>query len=94
LHFEPHGVNAGRFVGQFCPRSKQQMTLLIHYPTKKALRQSIGERLRFTETSMFGAEYRDNGVLTVARRPHLDGGKGAEFFARVHMRDGLIAKVE
>jgi len=67
--------------------------MIVHYPTKKALKAAIGEHLDYTETSMFGPEYRANGVLTVARRPHLQGG-GREFFARVHMSDGLIAKVE
>jgi hypothetical protein len=93
LHFEPHGVNAGRFVGQFCPMEQQQMTLLANYPTKKELKANIGKPLRYTETSMFGEEYRDNGVLTVAHRPHMTG-KGREFFARVTMKDGLIEKVE
>jgi hypothetical protein len=70
------------------------MTMLVNYPTKKVLKENVGKPLRYTETSMFGEEYRDNGVLTVAHRPRLNGGKGREYFARVHMRDGLIAKVE
>jgi hypothetical protein len=70
------------------------MTMLVHYPTKKDLKANIGKPLRYTETSMFGEEYRADGVLTVAHRPRLDGGKGREFFARVTMKDGIIAKVE
>jgi len=70
------------------------MTMLVHYDTKKDLKASIGKRLRYTETSMFGEEYRADGILTVAHRPILQGGKGREFFARVHMAGGLIAKVE
>ena len=69
------------------------MTLIADYPTKKLLKESIGKRLRYQETSMFGAEYRDNGRLTVCNRPHITGHK-REFFANVTMRDGLIEKVE
>lgn len=72
------------------------MTMLVCYPSKKALKASIGSKLVYKETSMFGAEYRDSGTFTVAYRPsiwrHQAGGR--EFFARVTMRDGLIAKVD
>jgi hypothetical protein len=68
------------------------MTMVVHYPSKKELKANIGKPLRYTETSMFGAEYRDDGTLTVANRPHITG-LGREFFARVTMANGLIAKV-
>jgi hypothetical protein len=67
--------------------------MLVHYPTKKVLKENVGKPLRYAETSMFGEEYRADGVVTVAHRPHMTG-KGREFFARVTMKDGLIAKVE
>ena len=69
------------------------MTMLVHYDTKKALKAAIGEPLRYSETSVFGAEYTSDGTLTVAHRPHMTG-RGREFFARVTMRDGKIIKVE
>jgi hypothetical protein len=68
------------------------MTLIVRYPSKKELRQNIGQRLRFIETSAFGPEYRDNGTLTVANRPHITH-LGREFFAQVTLKDGLIVKV-
>ncbi len=68
------------------------MTLVVKYPSKKVMKESVGKPLRFIETSLFGAEYRDNGVLTVANRPHITG-MGREFFANVTMKDGVIAKV-
>ncbi len=68
------------------------MTLVVDYPSKKALKAAIGQRLRFIETSMFGPEYRESGVLTVAGRPHITG-QPREFFARVTMADGLVARV-
>ena len=66
--------------------------MIVHYESKKALKAAIGEPLKYTETSLFGAEYLDNGRLYVARRPHLQGG-GREFFAEVTMRGGLIKSV-
>ena len=66
--------------------------LIFNYPTKKALKENVGQPLRFEETSMFGAEYRENGKLTGCNRPHLTGHK-REFFANVVMVDGLITKV-
>jgi hypothetical protein len=42
---------------------------------------------------MFGEEYRENGVLTGANRPHITG-QGREFFAQVTMNDGIIASVK
>ena len=67
--------------------------LVFNYESKKALKESIGKPLRYIETSVFGAEYRDNGILTGANRPHITG-KGREFFATVTMENGLIKGVK
>jgi hypothetical protein len=67
--------------------------LVFNYESKKALKESIGKPLRYIETSMFGPEYRDNGMLTGANRPHITG-KGREFFANVTMENGLIKGVK
>ena len=70
------------------------MTLCVQYPTKKALKESIGQPLRYVETSIFGNEYAADGWLTVAGRPHISPRVvKREFFARVLMQDGKIAKV-
>jgi len=69
--------------------------MLVPYVSKKAMKPEVGKSLRYTETSMFGKEYTENGVIFVAHRPAVsygDGGK--EFFAKVTMKGGLIAKVE
>ena len=42
---------------------------------------------------MFGEEYRPDGMLTGANRPHITG-IGREFFANVSMKDGLIVGVK
>ena len=67
--------------------------IIFNYPSKKVLKENIGEPLRFIETSVFGPEYKENGVLTGANRPHITG-SGREFFANVTMKDGLIASVK
>jgi hypothetical protein len=69
------------------------MTPVVRYNTKKDLRAAVGQRLKYTETSMFGPEYKDNGTLTVAGRPHVTGMK-REFFAQVTMRNGVIESVQ
>ena len=69
------------------------MTLIAVYPSKKELKTKVGEPLRYIETSMFGEEYKPDGMLVVANRPHITG-LGREFFAQVTMKEGLIAKVK
>ena len=71
------------------------MTILVTgYASKKELKASVGERLEYMETSLFGPEYKSNGEFTVAHRPTLGiNPKGREFFARVTMKNGLIHKV-
>ena len=39
-----------------------------NYKTKKDLKAAIGQPLRYVETSMFGAEYRDNGIMQLPER--------------------------
>lgn len=67
--------------------------IVLNYVSKKDLKASIGKPLRYIETSMFGPEYKDNGMLTGANRPHITG-KGREFFANVMMENGLIKSVK
>jgi len=69
------------------------MTMVVVYPSKKELKNNIGKRLKYIETSLFGPEYKSNGVIVVANRPHITG-LGREFFAKVTMEDDLIKKVE
>jgi len=67
--------------------------IVFNYPSKKVLKESIGQPLNFIETSMFGAEYRKDGILTGANRPHITH-QGREFFANVTMENGLIKSVK
>lgn len=59
------------------------------YPTKKALKESIGKALRYIETSTFGTEYEENGTFSVVGPSPLN----RKWFARVTMEKGLIKKV-
>jgi len=67
--------------------------IVFNYVSKKALKENVGQELRFIETSLFGAEYVSNGTMTGANRPHITG-KGREFFAQVTMENDLIVKVK
>ena len=66
--------------------------LVLKYKSKRVLKESIGYPLKYIETSIFGDEYQENGDLVGANRPHITG-IGREFFAKVTMQDGIIAKV-
>jgi len=69
------------------------MTLIALYPSKKALKEEIGNPLCHQETSLFGAEYQGDGWLTVCNRPHMTG-LGREWFGRVLMHNHIIKEVE
>jgi hypothetical protein len=72
---------------------RRLIMMIALYDTKKAAKEAVGQELKFRETSMFGPEYKADGVLTVAHRPHITG-RGREWFGRITMKGGLIAKVE
>lgn len=66
------------------------MTLAARgYKTKKELKESVGQPLRYTETSMFGPEYKDNGKFAVVG----PSAHERKWFAEVTMINGKIAKV-
>jgi len=67
--------------------------IIFDYESKKVLKENIGKPLRYIETSLFGPEYKPDGVLTGANRPHITG-RGREFFANVTMSNGLIKSVK
>lgn len=71
--------------------------IIFNYASKKDMKLAVGERLKYTETSMFGEEFKSNGKFSGCNRPSInpDIPKGSrEFFATVTMADGVIAKVE
>ncbi len=68
--------------------------MLFNYVSKKELKEKIGSNLDYTETSIFGEEYKSNGKFVGSNRPHITGIKGREFFAEVTMRDDKIVMVK
>ena len=59
------------------------------YKTKKDLKAAVGRRLNYSETSMFGQEYKPNGSFAVVG----PSAQQRKWFAEVTMKEGLIAKV-
>ena len=64
--------------------------LVATYPTKKKLKESVGEPLLYIETSLFGAEYNSNGTVTVVG----PGAYDRKWYANVLMEGGIIKKVK
>ena len=67
--------------------------LILNYKSKKELKEQIGKVLDYTETSVFGPEYKPNGTVIGSNRPHLTSNSGREFFAEVTLKNNLIVKV-
>lgn len=59
------------------------------YKTKKDLKASVGKPLGYSETSMFGPEYKRDGQFAVVGPSAYE----RKWFATVTMKEGIIAKV-
>ena len=66
--------------------------MLFLYPSKKVLKECVGQYLRYEETSDHWPSYKSTGLITGANRPSKTG-MGREFFANVVMRDNRIVAV-
>jgi hypothetical protein len=64
--------------------------LVANYKTKKDLKAAVGKFLRYTETSMFGPEFKDNGSFAVVGPSAYD----RKWYAAVTMENGLVKKVK
>lgn len=60
------------------------------YKTKKDLKASVGQPLKYEETSFFGPEYRADGTFAVVG----PSPRERKWYAEVTMKDGKIAKVK
>ena len=67
--------------------------LILNYKSKKELKDQIGKILDYIETSVFGPEYKPDGIIVGSNRPHSTNNKGREFFAEVTLKNNLIKKV-
>lgn len=61
------------------------------YATKKDVKAAVGKRLRFVETSAFGAEYKENGDNLMVGP---DAYNNRKWYATVTLKDGVIVKVK
>jgi hypothetical protein len=67
--------------------------LILNYKSKKELKEQVGKRLDYTETSVFGPEYKSYGIIVGSNRPYSTNNEGREFFAEVTLKNNLIIKV-
>ena len=66
------------------------MTLAVSgYKTKKSLKEAVGLQLNYSETSMFGPEYKKDGKFCVVGPSAYE----RKWYAEVTMIDGKIAKI-
>ena len=67
--------------------------LILNYKSKNELKEQIGKPLDYTETSVFGPEYKPDGIIVGSNRPYSTNNEGREFFAEVTLKNNLIKKV-
>ena len=63
--------------------------MVANYKTKKALKEAIGGPLNYSETSIFGPEFRPHGSFCVVG----PSAYNRKWFAQVTMEGCLIKKV-
>ena len=78
-----------------------KIMIIVNYKSKKDLKNSIGQKLDYTETSMFGNEYKTNGKFSACNRPSINSVlinrgilRAKEFFTTITIENDLIKKVE
>ena len=62
--------------------------IILHYKTKKALKESIGKPLRYTETSIFRDEVSASCVVCGSNHPK------RSWYASITVEDGIIKGVK
>ena len=68
--------------------------MILNYKSKKELKLNEGKKLNYTETSMFGKEYKSDGSFCGSNRPSITNNGTREFFAEVTMENNLIKSVK
>ena len=68
--------------------------IVFNYKSKKELKENIGQHLKYIETSIFGNEYKSNGVFVGSNRPQVTNNEGREFFASITIENDLIKSVK
>jgi hypothetical protein len=78
-----------------------KIMIIVNYKSKKDLKNEIGKKLDYTETSMFGNEYKSNGKFSACNRPSINSVlinrgilRAREFFTTITIENDLIKSVE
>ena len=78
-----------------------KIMIIVNYKSKKDLKNEIGKKLDYTETSMFGNEYKSNGKFSACNRPSINSVlinrgilRAKEFFTTITIENDLIKSVE
>jgi len=78
-----------------------EIMIIVNYKSKKDLKNEIGKKLDYTETSMFGNEYKSNGKFSACNRPSINSVlinrgilRAREFFTTITIENDLIKSVE
>ena len=78
-----------------------KIMIIVNYKSKKDLKNEIGKKLDYTETSMFGNEYKSNGTFSACNRPSINSVlinrgilRAREFFTTITIENDLIKSVE
>ena len=78
-----------------------KIMIIVNYKSKKDLKYEIGKKLDYTETSMFGNEYKSNGKFSACNRPSINSVlinrgilRAREFFTTITIENDLIKSVE
>ena len=50
--------------------------MILNYQSKKELKENVGQQLKYTETSIFGDEFKSDGTFAGCNRPHDPRGTG------------------
>ena len=78
-----------------------KIMIIVNYKSKKDLKNEIGKKLDYTETSMFGNEYKSIGTFSACNRPSINSVlinrgilRAREFFTTITIENDLIKSVE
>lgn len=87
--FDSFIVKAKKDYWYYQERQLKKIMLVANYKYKKDLKAAIGKQLSFTETSIFGKEYAENGLVCVVG----PSATNRKWYAEVTMKNNLIEKV-
>ena len=67
--------------------------MIVNYTSKKELTENIGKPLEYTETSMFGSEYKSDGKFCGCNRPTINNVLISKNDVIFFKKDGIDVKL-